>query len=86
MESKAVCITQIVFFFMLIATWYYLATRKNATTITKIGEVATMYGAIFVAAFSRTISLLIFILTACWVVIFNLNKAKNERRNKATDN
>jgi len=82
MSSKLVCISQVVFFFLLIAAYLFLATRKS-NTVTKLGEIAALYGATFLFAFSKTISTVVFLITACGVVIFNINKAKNERRDKA---
>ena len=82
MSSKLVCISQIIFFFLLIAAYLFLATRKNSSVLMRLGEIATLYGATFFFAFSKTISTIVFLLTACGVVIFNINKAKNERRTK----
>lgn len=85
MNSKTVCISQIIFFFLLIAAYLFLATRKNSNVATKLGEIAALYGATFFFAFSKTISTVVFALTACGVVIFTLNKnkaKKNERRDK----
>jgi len=83
MNSKAACIIQVIFFFLLIAVYLFLATRKNGSNLTKLGEVMALYGATFLFAFSKTISTILFLLTACGVVIFNIKLAKkNERGNK----
>lgn len=90
MNSKSVCISQVIFFFLLIAAYIFLATRKNVNKWTKIGEIVTLYGGTFFFAFSKTISTALFIITACGVILFNhLFKQKqeqNERRTETTNN
>jgi predicted membrane protein len=85
MSSEFLAITEMCMFVILVASYFYVVTRKTESKLLKIKEVALLYSTTFMFAISKTISSVLFLLTAISILIFNLNKAKvkrNERRIK----
>ena len=80
MSKISFCI-ELVSFIFLVLLYFFIATR-NQTKLAKIGEVLALYSTTFFFAFSKTISTLMFIVTAGAIILFNFKKARNERRNK----
>jgi len=81
MDSKTAAILHIIGFLLTVAAYFFIATRKETKAV-KIGEIVALYSTTVFFAFSKTISTLMFLITAGVIVLFNLKKARNERRTK----
>jgi len=81
MNSKTVAILHVIGFLLTVAAYFFIATRKGSKAV-KIGEIVALYSTTVFFAFSRTISTVMFLITAGAIVLFNLKKAKDERRTK----
>jgi hypothetical protein len=82
MKSEYLAAIQIVLFVLLVAAYFFIATRVDVSKSLKVKEVLVLYSTTLLFAFSKTITSLMFILTATAIIVFNLNKAKAKRNGK----
>ena len=78
--SQFMCILQFILFFLLVVSYFFIATRKQ-TKWTKIGELLALYSITILFAFSQKISTAVYIISAGAIFYFNFKRKKgNERR------